>query len=664
MCGIFGYCSSCKSAEAQLDLEHIEREFEKSKHRGPDNSKFVKVTDDDQADILFGFHRLSIIDPTEAGDQPLRHPKYPKIVLICNGEIYNYKKLLSEYQIEETSGGSDCEVILHLYKKFGWFKTIQMLDGVFACTLYDGYTDQFFLARDPFGVRPMYYGFSSTGDLVLSSELKSIDQLCDEERMQFPPGCTAELISGQLSFNRYFDIDKLMYTTSDSLDEDIYCNKIRTALEQAVKKRMMSDRKIGCLLSGGLDSSLIAALVSKYHKEVFPDEKLITFSIGMPGGTDLQYARKVAEHIGSDHHEIIISEEDFCKALEEVIQKIESDDTTTVRASLGNYLISKYISEKTDCIVIFNGDGSDEVCGGYIYLSKAPSLDEFHQECLSLLKEMHLFDVLRSDKSISTNGLEARTPFLDKTFAATYLSVDPRLRVISENRMEKYLLRKAFDGTGLLPDEVLWRRKEAFSDGVSSVKKNTQTILQQYIESEWNKVDDSNKTLIENLPIRTPHLLESKYFTYLYLKHYTLLSRNIIPHYWLPKWSGDVKDPSARELHHYHSKPNLLENSSENEKRERLAKALQIFFVICTGNTVKGYTEDEALELFNQVKAEHEETLSKKLFGEVYFVASDPLQAAAQCLYPPGFNSPVDLDERDALKKNIENLLRMYYDKK
>ena len=242
----------------------------------------------------------------------------------------------------------------------------------------------------------------------------------------------------------------------------------------------MSEREIGCLLSGGLDSSLITSLVVRYND----GPRLNTFSIGLSESVDLKYANLVAKYLRTKHHQIEIKEEEFLNAIETVIYNIESYDTTTVRASVGNYLVSKYISENSNCKVIFNGDGSDEVCGGYVYLKNAPSEIEFQKESERLVEEIHFFDVLRSDRSISSNGLEPRTPFLDKEFVSYYLSIPPKMKVFDgEKRLEKYILRKAFDKQDLLPDEVLWRRKCAFSDGVSSQNRSWHTIIQSFVDN-------------------------------------------------------------------------------------------------------------------------------------------------------------------------------------
>jgi len=308
-----------------------------------------------------------------------------------------------------------------------------------------------------------------------------------------------------------------------------------------VKKRMMAEREIGSLLSGGLDSSLISALVNQLHN----GSTLKTFSIGMPGSVDLEYAKIVANHLGTDHHQIQISKEDFLNAIETVIYNIESFDTTTVRASVGNYLVSKFIRENSDCKVIFNGDGSDEVCGGYVYMKNAPNGDDFQSECKRLLDEIHRFDVLRSDRSISSNGLEARTPFLDKDFVQYYLSIPAKMKLFDgKMRLEKHLLRKAFSQSNLLPDTVLWRRKCAFSDGVSAKENSWHRVIQTFVD---NKISDGEfETNAKSYIHCTPVLKESYYYRKVYESFFGNQEK-LIPHFWMPKWV-ETKDPSAREL--------------------------------------------------------------------------------------------------------------------
>ena len=306
----------------------------------------------------------------------------------------------------------------------------------------------------------------------------------------------------------------------------------------------MSERDIGCLLSGGLDSSLITSIVSKYQYE----NKLNTFSIGMQGSIDLEYSETVANYLNTKHHQIEISEDEFLEAIETVIYNIESYDTTTVRASVGNYLVSKYIKENTDCKVIFNGDGSDEVCCGYVYLKNSPSENELQKESERLVKELHYFDVLRSDRSISSNGLEARTPFLDKAFVKYYLSIPAELKEFDGvQRLEKHLLRKAFDNKDFLPKNVLWRRKCAFSDGVSSKNNSWHKIIQNHIDKiitdkEFNELKDT----YDHCP---PQLKESYYYRKVFDSFFPN-QHKLIPHFWMPKWTN-VTDPSARELEEY-----------------------------------------------------------------------------------------------------------------
>ena len=342
------------------------------------------------------------------------------------------------------------------------------------------------------------------------------------------------------SFKPFFKLEFIENTK----DINSVYNDVNSLLKEAVLKRLMSDRKIGCLLSGGLDSSLIASLVAREYR----DSKVKTFSIGMPGSIDLKYADDVAKYIGSDHYSVEISEDDFLNAIEDVIYKIESYDITTVRASVGNYLVSKYIRNNTDCKVIFNGDGSDEVSCGYFYLKNAPDLDALQNENKRLLDEIYLFDVLRSDRSISSNGLEPRTPFLDKKFVQYYFSLSPEIKKFDgKNRIEKYVLRKSFENDKLLPEDVLWRNKCAFSDGVSKKNKSWHTIIKSYLDDIISDEEFNNEKIkFSHCP---PISKESYYYRKIYAKYFGNHD-NLIPHYWMPRWS-DVNDPSARELNEY-----------------------------------------------------------------------------------------------------------------
>ncbi len=542
MCGFVSYFGKNIS---NIDLKN---NAEKISYRGPDSSSFVAFNN-----AALAFHRLSIVDVSSKGDQPF---SANGAHLICNGEIYNHEKLKEEYEIK-TESDSDCEVILHLYLKFGLEKTLNLLDGVYAFCIYDEAINTMFAARDPYGVRPAFFGTNKGGeDIFFSSEAKAISDLSDKV-IQMPPGTWWYSDSPNVFTTHY----KYEFTINENENEEYFLREIRRTLVQAVEKRLMSDREVGCLLSGGLDSSLIAALVCHMKKgyrliddewvmvEALKDSAAVkTFSIGMDGSPDLEYAKKVAKHIDSDHNEVMLTKEEFLNSIEEVIYKIESYDTTTVRASVGNYLVSKYISLNSDCKVVFNGDGSDEVCCGYVYNINAPSDEELQAEAARLLKEIHMFDVLRSDRSISSNGLEPRTPFLDKAFVELYMSIPPAMKSFDKkNKIEKEMLRKAFEKDGLLPDDVLWRHKCAFSDGVSSIKDSWHTALKQHVESIIT--DDYFKERCEQIDHCKPLLKESLYYRDLFEEMYDNHT-NIITHFWMPRWTN-VIDPSARELDSY-----------------------------------------------------------------------------------------------------------------
>ena len=552
MCGFLTYLGKAFS------IEDLAPYADRISYRGPDNSKAEQVA----SDVSFFFHRLSIIDTSDLGNQPLYLPEDSKISLVCNGEIYNHKELKLHFGFN-TYSNSDCEIILHLYKRFGLEKALTMLDGVFAFTLYDGNTNILYAARDPFGVRPAFFGQTDVnGEIFFASEAKAIVDLCHTV-IPMPPGTWWSSESPE-TFTSHYCFD---YEIDEGLSEDEVLSGIRRNLVYAVEKRLMSDREIGCLLSGGLDSSLIASLVCHMQKgyrliadewKLFPDLKsnapIKTFSIGMNGSPDLEYAKKVANHIGGDHNEVELSEQDFLDAIEEVIYKIESFDTTTVRASVGNYLVSKYIKDNTDCKVIFNGDGADEACCGYVYNINAPTPMDIHDESARLLQELYLFDVLRSDRSISSNGLEPRTPFLDKAFVNFYMSIAPENKTFDKvNKIEKHLLRKAFEKDNLLPKDVLWRHKCAFSDGVSSIKSSWHKSVKDHVDKMVS--DDEFDKALDDITHCKPLLKESYYYRKVFedIFNHPIENRdhsNLISHFWMPKWT-DVIDPSARELGNY-----------------------------------------------------------------------------------------------------------------
>ena len=530
MCGIF----AIHKTNEKLNIVHPF--FQNLKNRGPDSSELLYVTDD----TLMGFHRLNIVNLTDEGKQPYSYTSdAQKTWCVCNGEIYNYK------MFNLTSAGSDCHVILPLLNVMKQRYTdytqslhalFNALDGVFATIIWDG--TQLIVSRDPFGVRPLFIG--KRGDsFAFSSEMKGFHDLCTDIK-QFPPG--SFWTSGDNTYHRYYEyVYPELY-----LEKELILTNIRSLLTTAVQKRLMSERSIGCLLSGGLDSSLITSIVVREMKKHNKDAIVQTFTIGMPGSPDLDYADKVADFLGTKHHRVEIGEDEFLKALHDVIYTIESYDTTTVRASVGNYLIGKYIKQNTDCTVIFNGDGSDEQ-SGYLYLKNAPSESEFKQECIKLLSNICYFDVLRSDRCISSKwSLEARTPFLDKTFVAFYMSIPSQFKMYTTD-IEKKLLREAFDDKDqpYLPQQVLWRQKEAFSDGCSSNGRSWHTVIAEHVDTFFS---DHEFATENNYTYNKPVLKES----YFYRKIYEIYYKNteIIPYYWLPKWTKS-KDPSARTLEHY-----------------------------------------------------------------------------------------------------------------
>lgn len=559
MCGIFALLNS--DIYPAIDMDMIKKTFKRGENRGPEFSKLVSSQDNK---LILGFHRLAINGLNEESNQPLI---FNGIELICNGEIYNYKSLYKSMNITPNTG-SDCEVIIHLYLKYGIEQTLTMLDGVFAFVLYDRNEDKLFAARDPYGVRPLYTliinnGFNSV--YGFASELKMIEPFYNLDTKH---SCTKQFEPGTYSVFEYIDgkfkssINNKSYFTptfpSSQIIDDIneyqtkLFSRISHELSLAVIKRCVAtERPVACLLSGGLDSSLIAALVADFFRG--NNKQIETYSIGLENSEDIKYARIVADYIGSKHTEIIVTEKEMFDAIPEVIKAIESYDTTTVRASIGNYLIGKHISANSEAKVIFNGDGSDELFGGYLYMNNCPDDIEFDKETRRLLKDIHTFDVLRSDKSISSNGLEPRTPFLDRNFVNTILSIPPYFRNHNNfGEPEKYLLRNAFKDTvwseysgwkKMLPDEILWRRKEAFSDGVSSQGRSLFTVLQELISKYYNEL---NPLVEEFKPCIN---LEKRYYKEIFDKEYPN-SGHILPYFWMPKYTN-ATDPSARTLQIY-----------------------------------------------------------------------------------------------------------------
>lgn len=530
MCGIFSLLNPEQDTDYSSD-------FKKGSKRGPEETNYEKINDS----LIFGFHRLAINGLTNESGQPI---KKKDCVLICNGEIYNHTYLYSLLS-ETPNTKSDCEVIIDLYKRYGIRETLDLLDGVFAFVLYDKVLNELYVARDPYGVRPLYIGgkhylkHNDTKGMMMafSSELKMITNHVDTVT-QFRPG---HYMICSMEDKKHWCFDSTyQYITGYQIDRNIdnVHQLISSSLIQAVKKRVENtERPIACLLSGGLDSSLITSLVC-----ALSSNKVKTFSIGLEGSEDLKYAKQVAEYLGTEHTDVILTEKEFLKAIPKVIYAIESYDTTTVRASVGNYLVAQHIKENTDCKVIFNGDGSDEVTGGYMYFHKSPDPIAFDMECKRLLNDICYFDVERSDRSIASHGLEARTPFLDKLFVKAYLSIPPEIRCHnSKGDIEKKLLRDSFKG--YLPDSILYRKKEAFSDGVSKVTRSWHKIIDEFLKE---KDIDMTKQYKHNQPETREQYLYREIFERKFSG-----KGSVIPYMWMPKWCEGVKDASARELSVY-----------------------------------------------------------------------------------------------------------------
>jgi len=553
MCGIWTLLQSKPTL-----TQEIITSFNNVKNRGPDSS-IIHI----DRNYISGFHRLAINDVSVNGNQPFYYSNLEyNYVLMANGEIYNHKELELKYNIQ-ISSGSDCAVLLplfiHLEEDFDKFN--KELRGEYAILIIKQHkiSDEilYFASTDPLSVRQLFYFFSKeSNEIGFSSILSGLSQLSNNvERLN-----QGSMIIGKTDLNKYNDYNICRYHNikTNSLfvinsDNDLLSlyKLIVSTLVESINIRLESDRPIGCLLSGGLDSSLIAAIASLELKK--RGQRLRTFSIGMENGTDIEFARMVAKHIDSDHTEFNFTPKEGLEVIENVINATETFDITTIRASVGQYLIAKNISEKTDIKVILNGDGADEAQMGYLYFYLHPSLEEAREERDKLLQQIHLFDGLRVDRNISYHGLEARVPFLDKNFVDLYYEIPTDLLVPTKDYMEKYLIRKAFDTImpNLLPTSVLWRKKEAFSDGVSSKEKSWYIIVKEFYNNLISDDEFANSNFIKNKEDFKPLCKESFY----YRKRFNQLFREnhrVIPHYWLANWT-DSKDPSARTLKVYHS---------------------------------------------------------------------------------------------------------------
>ena len=520
MCSIMGYCGKT------ISFADFKEGFDRTVSRGPDDSRII-----DTGSGLLGFHRLAIMGLHPEGMQPF---ELDGSYVVCNGEIYGFEKLREKLSEKYTfKSESDCELLLPLYKEYGT-DMFAMLDAEFACIIYDGSEKKYIAARDPIGIRPLYYGYDKRGVIIFASEAKNLVGLV-EKIMPFPPGHYYE--DGK--FVCYCDIAAVEEVCHDSLET--VCRNIHDKLVAGVEKRLVADAKVGFLLSGGLDSSLVCSIAAK--KSSTP---IKTFAIGMSeDAIDLKYAKEVAEYIGSDHTEIIITKDDVLSSLETVVKILGTFDITTIRASMGMYLICKAIHEQTDIRVLLTGEISDELFG-YKYTDFAPDADAFQKEAEKRIRELHMYDVLRADRCISVNSLEARVPFGDLDFVKYVMAVDPEMKLNKYNK-GKYLLRHAFEGD-YLPQDILYREKAAFSDAVGHSMVD---YLKEYAETFYT--DEEFEEKCKKYTHAKPFTKESLLYRELFEKYYPEQAEMIVD-FWMPnkEWEGcNVNDPSARVLSNY-----------------------------------------------------------------------------------------------------------------
>ena len=521
MCSIMGYCS--RSA----DYDVLRKGFEATISRGPDDSRVIDTTNG-----YLGFHRLAIMGLHDAGMQPFQ---LDKSYIVCNGEIYGFEKLKSKLSKKYVfKSDSDCEIMLPMYKEYGT-AMFAMLDAEFACIIYDGDREEYIAARDPIGIRPLYYGYDKQGAIVFASEPKNLIEIV-EKIIPFPPGHYYK--NGK--FICYLDISTVTQVCQDDLKT--VCKNIREKLVLGVEKRLVADAKVGFLLSGGLDSSLVCAIAARKSKE-----PIKTFAIGMSeDAIDLRYAKQVADHIGSDHTEIYMTPDEVIASLRTIIYVLGTFDITTIRASIGMYLVCKTIHEKADIRVLLTGEISDELFG-YKYTDFAPNAEAFQMESQKRIKELHMYDVLRADRCISVNSLEARVPFGDIDFVKYVMSITPKLKMNRYGK-GKYLLRHAFEEEDYLPSDILWREKAAFSDAVGHSMVD---YLKAYAERNYTDTEFQDKC--KSYDHARPFTKESLLYREIFEEYYPGQSE-MIKDFWMPnkEWDGcHVDDPSARVLSNY-----------------------------------------------------------------------------------------------------------------
>ncbi|MFA5297961.1 MAG: asparagine synthase B [Lutibacter sp.] len=506
MCGIV--CAFDLKEKAEVLRPQILEMSKKIRHRGPDWSG---IYSDEKA--ILSHERLSIVDPV-SGKQPL-FSEDKKLILSANGEIYNHRELRKQFEGKYNfQTESDCEVILALYKEKGT-GFIDEMNGIFAFALYDADKDEYFIARDHMGIIPLYMGWDANGTFYVASELKALEGVCTKIEL-FPPGHFLSSKDGELT--KWYSRDWMDYDAVK--DNQTSIDEIHDALEAAVHRQLMSDVPYGVLLSGGLDSSVTSAIAKKYSEKRIESgdtqgawwPQLHSFSVGLEGSPDLAAARLVANHIGTVHHEIKFTIQEGLDAIRDVVYKLETYDITTIRASTPMYLMARVI-KSMGVKMVLSGEGADELFGGYLYFHKAPNKREFQEETVRKLSKLHMYDCLRANKSLAAWGIEGRVPFLDKEFMDVAMRINPQDKMINGERMEKWVVRKAFES--YLPASIVWRQKEQFSDGVGYSWIDT---LKQVVAVEVT--DEQLANAKYRFPIQTPTNKEEFYYRSIFHEHF------------------------------------------------------------------------------------------------------------------------------------------------
>ena len=552
MCGIV--CAFNLRGDKDLIRSNVLEMAQKVRHRGPDWSG---IYSSDNA--ILAHERLAIVDPT-SGKQPIISEDGLKVIAV-NGEIYNHKNLKNRFAADYNfKTESDCEVILSLYEKKG-INFLNDLNGIFAFALYDSSNDKYLIARDHMGIIPLYMGWDKDDIFYISSELKSLEGVCDKIEL-FPPGHYLE--SSSMNLVKWYDPEWVSY--EHVKDSETSIKAIHDSLSAAVKRQLMSDVPYGVLLSGGLDSSITSALAKKFaSKRIESNDKqdawypqLHSFSVGLKDAPDLKAARIVADHIGTIHHEINFTVQEGIDAIRDVIYHLETYDITTIRASTPMYLIARAI-KSLGIKMVLSGEGADELFGGYLYFHKAPNAKEFHEETVRKLDKLHQYDCLRANKSLAAWGIEGRVPFLDKEFIDVAMNINPEDKMIKNGRIEKWVLREAFKD--YLPESVLWRQKEQFSDGVGYSWIDS---LKDLVSKEVSDHNLENASKI--YPINTPRNKEEYYYRSIFNNHFpsdaSAMSVPSVPSVACStpqalEWDEAFKnmnDPSGRSISNIHNK--------------------------------------------------------------------------------------------------------------